>query len=255
MAEEPSEIPRNLPRHVAIVMDGNGRWARSRGLERNEGHRAGAEALRTVAECCARWDVDYLTVYAFSTENWQRPKHEVNFLMRELRRFLQQQRSELLEDNIRLRAIGRIPQLPDGVQKELKRTEDATRDCTALNLTLALNYGARAELVDACRALAREAQNGAMSPDQIDEQVLARHLYTADMPDPDLLIRTAGEMRLSNFLLWQLSYTEIYVTDVTWPDFGREHLLEALRAYAGRRRRFGRVEQDEPSGARKACGE
>ena len=246
MRETPSEIQDQLPAHLAVIMDGNGRWARRHGLPRTEGHKAGAESARVVARCCAEWGIRYLTLYAFSTENWNRPRSEVRFLMQQLRRFLVERRGELKENGIRLRAIGRIEALSPAVRRELAATEEATRDGGNLTLLLALNYGGRAEIVDACRALARRVKDGALVPEEIDEHAFAAHLCTAGVPDPDLLIRTGGEMRVSNFLLWQISYAELYVTDVTWPDFRREQLLEALRSYAARTRRFGRV--DSPGG-------
>jgi undecaprenyl diphosphate synthase len=250
MPEAPSDVAHRLPAHVAIIMDGNGRWARARGLPRAAGHRAGAEALRTVSECCAQWGIPYLTAYAFSTENWSRPPEEIDFLMNELRRFLRERRREMVKNGICLRAIGRLHELPASVRKELEKAREATARGSALALTLALNYGGRAEIVDACRALAREAAEGRLSPEQIDEPAFAAHLYAPDLPDPDLLIRTAGEMRVSNFLLWQIHYAEIYVTDTPWPDFGREQLHDAIRAYAARERRFGRVGTDRaPDGA------
>ncbi len=247
MGEEPHEVPKDLPRHVAVVMDGNGRWARRRGLPRIEGHKIGAESARVISECCAEWSIPYLTLYAFSTENWARPQAEVAFLMRELLRFLKEQRSELVEKDIRLKGIGRTQGLPAGVQEELARAEEATRNGSRLTLQLAINYGGRAELVDACKALARRVQREGLSVDNIDEQALSQELYTAGVPDPDLVIRTAGELRVSNFMLWQISYAELYVADVLWPDFRREELLEALRSYAGRRRRFGRVDEPAPA--------
>jgi len=241
------ELPQNLPSHIAIVMDGNGRWAHQRGLSRTEGHVAGAESARQVATCCAEWGIPYLTLYAFSTENWRRPAAEVRFLMQELRRFLKKERAELLENGIRLEAIGRLEGLPKAVRQELGKTREATADGKKLTLTLALNYGARSEIADACRALAQEVKAGKLDPEGIDEELVAGKLYTAGLPDPDLLIRTGGEMRVSNFLLWQISYSELYVTDVLWPDFRKERLLEALHDFARRERRFGDVpsEQDQ----------
>ncbi len=238
-------IPRRrLPRHVAIIMDGNGRWARERGLPRIKGHEAGVESVRVVTEEAARLGISYLTLYAFSSQNWARPPGEVRGLMSMLRRFLVRERDEVLRNNIRLRAIGRRKGLPKRVVAELEKTERMTAENTGLNLTLALNYGGREEIVDAVRAIAREVAAGRLKPGRIGEATINRHLYTAGIPDPDLLIRTAGEMRVSNFLLWQISYAELYVSDVCWPDFRREHLHEALRAYAGRRRTFGRLEED-----------
>lgn len=235
-------IPRaRLPRHVAIIMDGNGRWARERGLPRIKGHEAGVESVRVVTEEAAHLGIHYLTLYAFSSQNWGRPRSEVRGLMSMLRRFLVRERDEVVRNNIRLRAIGRRKGLPKSVVAELEKTERMTAENTGLNLTLALNYGGREEIVDAVRAIAREVAAGRLKPGRIGEATINRHLYTAGIPDPDLLIRTAGEMRVSNFLLWQISYAELYVSDVCWPDFRREHLHEALRAYARRRRTFGRL--------------
>jgi len=235
------DLPQNRPNHVAIVMDGNGRWARRRGLPRTEGHLAGVRSVRAVTECCVEFGIPYLTLYAFSTENWGRPASEVKFLMRQLRRFLAERRKELVEKGVRLLGLGRTDELPAAVRRELLKTEQATREGKALNLALALNYGSRREIVDACRSLAARARAGELAPEQIDEAAVSQALYTADMPDPDLVIRTGGEMRLSNFLLWQASYAEFYVTDVLWPDFDREEFLKALRDYARRERRFGRI--------------
>ena len=230
-----------MPVHVAIVMDGNGRWARHKGLSRTRGHIEGAESARAIAKACVELGVSYLTLYAFSTENWDRPAAEVRFLMRQLRRFLIDRRQELLENGIRLRAIGRTHELPARVRQALEGTERATRHCGNLTLLLALNYGGRSEIADACRAIARQVQAGEIRPQDVDEHAVARYLYTVGIPDPDLLIRTGGEMRLSNFLLWQVSYTEIYVTDTLWPDFRKDQFQEALRDFAGRERRFGGV--------------
>jgi len=246
VSREPSlGIPRRrLPRHVAIIMDGNGRWARERGLSRIKGHEAGVESVREVTRETARLGIPYLTLYAFSSQNWGRPRAEVRGLMTMLKRFLAQERDEVLRNNIRLRAIGRRQGLPKSVVAELEKTERLSEGNTGLTLTLALNYGGREELVDAVRAIAREVAAGRLKPGRIGEATIKRHLYTAGIPDPDLLVRTAGEMRVSNFLLWQISYAELYVTEVCWPDFRREHLHEALRAYARRRRTFGRIEED-----------
>lgn len=235
------DLPDNLPDHVAIVMDGNGRWAEARGLPRTEGHSAGAESARNVAECCVKFDIPHLTLYAFSTENWSRPDKEVRFLMKRLRQFLLERRDEMVEQGIRLRAIGRTEELPMLVRRELRKTLEATADGDKLTLNLAVNYGSRSEIVDACRALAREVQEGELAPEDIDEGRLSDHLYTSGQPDPDLFIRTGGEMRLSNFLLWQLSYAELHITDVLWPDFGEEEFLAALQDFSARNRRFGGI--------------
>ncbi|MBL7075877.1 MAG: isoprenyl transferase [Kiritimatiellae bacterium] len=238
-----SDTARNaeVPRHVAIIMDGNGRWAKQRGLPRLKGHEQGAESVRAAIRSCRDAGVDYLTLYAFSVENWSRPRPEINGLMRLLRTFLRDRAQELHDDRVRLRATGRIADLPDAVRKELERVMRETETYENGTLILALSYGGRAELVDATRRIAAEVKAGTLDPDAIDEQTIADHLYLPDVPDPDLLIRTSGEMRLSNFLLWQLSYTELYVTDVLWPDFRDDEFKKALAAYAGRERRFGGV--------------
>lgn len=234
-----------VPAHVAVIMDGNGRWAEKRGLPRIEGHRAGAKAVKEVMRACRAAGVRYLTLYAFSTENWVRPKKEIMGLMNLLVRFLKENEKDLHENRIRLRVIGRRGDLPGPVQYVLRRVEDATKLYDRHHLVLALSYGARDEITQAARAVARLAQAGKLSPEAIDEETFARHLYTAGIPDPDLLVRTSGEMRLSNFLLWQLSYAELYVTDTLWPDFCENDFQEALKAYALRRRRFGGVGKDK----------
>mgnify|MGYP006302220785 FL=1 len=238
-----TELPNNLPRHVAIIMDGNGRWARQRGLPRVEGHRAGFESARTIAECCRKWEISVLTLFAFSTENWKRPAAEVRFLMSNLRKFLKERREEFVEQNARLRAVGDLSRLPEDVQEELRHTVEATADGHEGTVVLALNYGARLEIVESARKIARKARDGELDPDQMDEQTFEAHLWTADLPDPDLMIRTGGEKRLSNFLLWQLQYSELYLTDTYWPDFDEDALLAALRDYADRDRRFGGLKQ------------
>ncbi len=227
------------PRHVAIIMDGNGRWALRRGLPRTVGHRAGVEALRGVVKAAPDLGIKILTCYAFSTENWKRPKDEVDTLMSLLLEYCRLEAENLHRNGVRINAIGRIHELPPAQQQEIARAVALTRGNDRLVLNLAVNYGGQAELVDAFRSLAAEVQSGRLAPEAIDAEVVRRHLYTADLPDPDLIIRTAGEMRLSNFLLWQSAYAEIWVTDVYWPDFTREHLEQALRDYARRERRFG----------------
>ena len=234
----PADAP-SIPRHVAIIMDGNGRWARQRGKPRLFGHRAGAESLRAVLRACRDHDVKYLTVYAFSTENWVRPPDEVSGLMTLLRTFLKKDEHELHENQVRLQVTGRIADLPKAVRAELTRVMDATRHYDKGHLILALSYGGRTEIADAVRAIARNVQAGELEPDQIDEALIARHLYLPDVPDPDLMIRTSGELRLSNFLLWEISYTEFYFTDTLWPDFRESHFAEALADYSRRCRRFG----------------
>ncbi|NQU39237.1 MAG: isoprenyl transferase [Lentisphaerae bacterium] len=230
-----------IPRHVAIIMDGNGRWAKQRGLPRLKGHEQGAESVRAAIRACREAGVKYLTLYAFSVENWSRPRAEIAGLMRLLRTFLRDRAQDLHDDHVRLRVAGRIGDLPASVRKELTRVVDETASYRAGTLILALSYGGRAELVDATRAIVNEVTAGTLAPDAIDEATISAHLYLPDVPDPDLLIRTSGEMRLSNFLLWQLSYSELYVTDVLWPDFREEEFRMALSSYAGRHRRFGGV--------------
>ena len=226
-------------------MDGNGRWARERGLPRIEGHRRGAESVRQVVRACGELGIDYLTLYAFSIENWNRPKAEVSALMRLLEFYLKQEISELNKNNVRLAAIGRIHELPQTAQRQLEQSIDALKKNTGLTLVLALSYGGRAEIVDAMRAIAREVKAGQLDVADMDEKLISRHLYTRGIPDPDLLIRTSGEMRVSNFLLWQISYAEIYVTDTLWPDFRKAELMKALDDYSKRHRRFGRVNTTE----------
>ena len=226
-----------LPQHVAIIMDGNGRWARRRRLPRIAGHRAGIRAVRQAVEACARLGIPHLTLYAFSVENWKRPHTEIKLLMALLREYLKKEIGELNRQNIRLAVIGRVEDLPKAVQADLSTALEKTQNNTGLRLTLALNYGARAELVDAVRALVEQARrNGAL---HVDEATLSRHLYTHDLPDPDLLIRTSGEMRLSNFLLWQVAYSEIWVTETLWPDFTQNDLFQAIIDFQKRERRYG----------------
>jgi len=237
--------PARLPAHIAIIMDGNGRWARSRNLPRVAGHRAGAEAVRQTVETCARLGIRALTLYAFSAENWKRPASEVNTLWKLLHLYLRQEMPTLQEGNIRLRPIGRIEALPAAVQEELRAAERATSSNTGLQVYLALNYGGRLELVDAFNSILDQARRtGNLHKLQVDEAMIASHLYTAGVPDPDLLIRTSGEMRISNFLLWQIAYAEIYVTNVLWPDFTRKDLLAAILDYQQRDRRFGGLGAD-----------
>ena len=238
----PSGVPADKsPRHIAVIMDGNGRWARERGLPRIEGHRRGSESVRACTAACIEAGVPYLTLYAFSKENWQRPADEVGALMLLLDRFLAERTAEIMERNIRLLAIGHLADLPDKARKRLEDTIAKSANNTALTLTLALSYGARTEIVDATRAIAREAKAGKLDPETIDEDTIASHLYTAGVPDPDLLVRTSGEMRISNFLLWQISYAEIVVTPKLWPDFAKEDLLAAMQEYARRNRRYGGI--------------
>ena len=230
-----------LPRHVAIIMDGNGRWAKLRHKRRVEGHRAGIASVRDVVETSARLGLQVLTLYAFSVENWKRPKTEVSTLMGLLKRYLRMELDTLLKNNIRFQVIGRMGDLPRDVQEELQRGTERTRERTGLLFNIALNYGGRAEITDAVRALVTDTVRTGRDPSTIDEHDLAAHLYTAGQPDPDLLIRTSGELRISNFLLWQIAYAEIWVTDVLWPDFRRRHLLQAIADYQKRERRYGGI--------------
>jgi undecaprenyl diphosphate synthase len=244
----PLDIPKErIPRHVAIIMDGNGRWAVRRGLERIKGHQQGAKTVQTVVTECARLrkelgGPDYLTLYSFSLENWKRPVSEVSFLMEMYIDYLRQERVTMMENNIRFRQIGRLEHLPEPVLEEVAVTLEETKANDGLTLVLALNYGSRAEITDAVRAIAEKVRAGEIDPRDVSEQTISEHLYTAGMPDPDLLIRTAGEMRVSNYLLWQISYAELFVSPVLWPDFGVEDLHEGLRAFASRNRRFGALD-------------
>lgn len=235
----PDVPPSRIPRHIAVIMDGNGRWAAGRGLDRSAGHRAGAKAVRATLEACSAVGVEMLTLYSFSIENWKRPAAEVDALMRLYLEYMAAERHKLVEHNIRFMQIGRREGLPPDVLKALELTLDATRDCTGPILNLAVNYGGRAEIVDAARAIAQRVRAGEVDPSQIDEAMFANSLYTAGTPDPDLLIRTAGEMRVSNYLLWQISYAELHVTHTLWPDFDERCLYDAVRDYASRSRRFG----------------
>jgi len=239
---------RNLPRHVAVIMDGNGRWAEQRGFSRVEGHKAGAASVREVVEASARLGLKFLTLYAFSRENWKRPRQEVGRLWRLLREYLSREDSLLVENDLRLRVIGRREGIPWPVLHELERVETMTRENARMTLVVALNYGARDEIVEAARRIMAE---GRVAPGDLDETKFAAHLFTEGIPDPDLLIRTSGEMRVSNFLLWQIAYAEIHVTPVLWPDFRRNHLLEAVLEYQKRDRRFG----DVKSGNKRKRGE
>src|SRR5262249_32474569 len=230
-----------LPTHVAIIMDGNGRWARQRHLPRVEGHRQGAESVRAIVRAAGEAGIKYLTLYAFSVENWNRPKDEVDTLMKYLARYLKSEIGELNKNNVRLEVIGQIYRLPEFVQEQLKKTHAALAKNTGLTLILALSYGARTEMVEGVRAIAEKAKAGLLEPAEITEQTISQHLYTRHYPDPDLLVRTSGEMRVSNFLLWQISYAELVVTSTLWPDFRKEQLFEALEEYGRRHRRFGGV--------------
>ena len=240
-----------LPRHIAVIMDGNGRWANQRKLPRVEGHRNGVNAVRETIETCARMGIEILTLYAFSTENWNRPRHEVWTLMNLLREYLRSEIETLRKHRIRLRVIGRREPLDPSLLTELDRAVEATRDGDRMTLNVALNYSGRSEIVDACRRIVQDWASG--EPVDIDEETLGRYLTTADQPDPDLLIRTSGELRISNFLLWQLAYSEIWVTDTLWPDFGKSELIRALLDYQRRDRRFGAL-STESAGPELAAG-
>jgi undecaprenyl diphosphate synthase len=229
----------SLPRHVAIIMDGNGRWARHRHLPRVEGHRAGAESAKIIIRAAGSLGIRYLTLYAFSTENWNRPRSEVNTLMRYLVHYLKSETPDLNRNNVRLEAIGQIDRLPHTVQKQLQKSRETLSGNTGLTLILALSYSGRSEIVDAVQRIATKVRAGSLAPEQITEQTISEHLHTHLWPDPDLLIRTSGEMRVSNFLLWQISYTEFVVTPILWPEFRRTQFEEALEEYARRHRRYG----------------
>jgi undecaprenyl diphosphate synthase len=240
--------PERLPRHVAIIMDGNGRWAQSRGLPRIVGHRRGIKSVRAVVEEGCKLGLEQLTLYCLSVENWKRPPRELKFLLKLLKHFLVAERTELNDQNVRLSMIGRREGLPHEVLEELDRTLAETADNDGMTLCLAINYGGRTELADAARRLATDVREGRVDPESVVESTLASYLYTAGMPDPDLLIRTSGELRVSNFLLWQISYAEIYVTEGLWPDFRGDDLLQACAAYAGRQRKFGGLPEPVAAG-------
>lgn len=227
------------PQHIAVIMDGNGRWANRRGLPRIEGHRRGADTVRRIIEDCGELGIRYLTLYCFSSENWKRPQEELDLLMKLLEQYLVAERPNLIKNQVRLRVIGRRDPLPDNVLREMDTSIALSAEHTGLTLCLAINYGGRLELVDAVKRVAGQVQQGNLALDEIDEQHIIEGLYAPDIPDPDLMIRTSGEMRISNFLLWQLSYSELWVTPKTWPEFGRLDLIEAMHAYANRDRRFG----------------
>ncbi|HXJ57490.1 MAG TPA: isoprenyl transferase [Verrucomicrobiae bacterium] len=231
----------NVPGHVAIIMDGNGRWAKVRHLPRVEGHRQGAESVRAIVRVAGEVGVKYLTLYAFSVENWSRPKEEVDTLMKYLARYLKNEIGELNRNNVRLDVIGQIYRLPEFVQEQLRKTMTVLAKNNGLTLILALSYGGRTEIVDAVRSIAGKVQAGQLDAEEINEQLISQHLYTRHYPDPDLLIRTSGEMRVSNFLLWQISYAELVVTPTLWPDFRKAQFFQALEEYGGRHRRFGGV--------------
>ncbi len=236
---EPELNRDRIPRHVAIIMDGNGRWAQARGISRNEGHKRGLDALRSVVRAANELGVRWLTLYAFSLENWNRPKLEVASLMTLLERYLELEIQEVIEKGIQLRSIGRPDRLPARIRRKVDDAIARTRDNSKMTLVFALSYGGRSEIVDAARKLLRDAELGKIDPEGVDEKTFAAYLYDPEVPDPDLLIRTGAELRVSNFLLWQIAYTEIYCTDVMWPDFGERDLIDAVRDYQSRERRFG----------------
>jgi len=251
-----TSLPRDLvPRHLAVIMDGNGRWARRRRLPRRKGHQEGGESVRVIVRECANLGVEQLTLYAFSTENWKRPKSEVYFLMRLLERFLEQQREDMMEKNIRLRAVGRLSRLAEGARRKLEEIAALTSRNTGMILRLALNYGGRQEIIDAAAKLIKAARNDKLIiAESLTEKDLRRHFYDPEMTDPDLLIRTGGEVRLSNFLLWQLSYAELWFTKTCWPEFRAEHLRRAFRAYAARDRRYGGIRKRQGESRRAGNG-
>jgi len=243
MKEENTINSEKLPQHLAIIMDGNGRWAKQKGFLRTIGHENGATAVKRTVEQCARLGIPFLTLYAFSTENWNRPKFEVDMLMKLLVKALKKEVKTLQENNIKLNAIGNLDLLPATVRKELTEVLEKTKNNTRLILSLALSYGSRNELIEATKEICNKVKNNIISVDAIDESVINKHLYTHNLPDVDLLIRTSGEQRISNFLLWQIAYAELYFCDVLWPDFSNEHLLEALKIYQNRERRYGKTSE------------
>ncbi|HUT90139.1 MAG TPA: isoprenyl transferase [Thermoguttaceae bacterium] len=240
IAGDLDDVPRERrPRHIAVIMDGNGRWAERQGLPRIEGHRHGVASVRRTTEECTRLGIGQLTLYCLSSENWKRPQPELDFLMHLLEQYMIEERTTIMENDVRVSIIGRREGIPEAVLREMDKTVAMTADNPGLHLCLAVNYGARGELLDAVRRIARQVKAGKLSPDDVSEETLSAHLYTAGMPDPDLLVRTAGEMRVSNFLLWQISYAEIWVTEACWPEFDQRQLHLAIRGFAARDRRFG----------------
>lgn len=252
MTERPSkkiqrpDLGGPFPEHIAIIMDGNGRWAQRRALRRVLGHKEGIKSVRETTTSCAEMGVKSLTLYAFSVENWKRPRTEIRYLMGLLEQFMVEERPTLMDNDVRLSCIGRLDDLPTDSLRALRETEELTRNNQGMVLRLALSYGSRSEIADGITRIAEDARAGKLDPASIDEDTLRRYLYDPETPDPDLLIRTAGEMRISNFLLWQISYAEFHVTDVCWPEFREAQLMEALRAYAGRQRKYGGLIQDAP---------
>jgi undecaprenyl diphosphate synthase len=242
LKEIPADLDLNrLPLHVAVIMDGNGRWAKNHDKARIWGHRKGVDVLKDLLRCCNDWGIKALTAYAFSTENWGRPKTEVEFLMTLFERVLRKELAQMMAENVKIRFIGDLTQLPQSLQEEIKRGMDATKDNQGIQFNIATNYGGRQEIIQACQAIASQVQQGEIQVENINEKLFENHLYTAGIVSPDLLIRTSGEMRISNFLLWQLAYTEIYVTSTLWPDFNREEFHQALLTYQKRDRRFGKL--------------
>jgi undecaprenyl diphosphate synthase len=242
LQELPADLMRErLPRHVAVIMDGNGRWAKRRGLPRIMGHRQGVDVLKKLLRRCQNWGIEALTAYAFSTENWGRPLEEVEFLMTLFERVLRQELREMMQEDVRIQFVGNLHALPESLQAEIERAVTATQNNQGIRFNVATNYGGRQEIVQACRAIADRVQQGQLQPGEVDEALFERHLYTSGTCDPDLLIRTSGEMRLSNFLLWQMAYAEIYVTETLWPDFNQEEFHRALVDYQQRERRFGKI--------------
>ncbi len=233
--------PEKLPQHVAVIMDGNGRWAQGRGLPRIMGHRRGVEALKELLKCCKDWGIQALTAYAFSSENWGRPLEEVNFLMTLFERVLRQELQEMVAEDVQIRFVGNLSSLPLSLQAEIRQSMEMTQHNQGIKFTVATNYGGREEIVHACRAIATQVQKGLLQPEEINEELFENYLYTVGISHPDLLIRTSGEMRISNFLLWQMAYSEIYVTEIFWPDFNRPEFHRALYAYQKRERRFGKI--------------
>lgn len=238
-----------LAKHIAIIMDGNGRWAQQRGFPRIEGHRQGVHSVRAIVEECSRLGLEQLTLYCFSSENWKRPRLELTLLMGLLKRYLIEERKRIQQQGLRFRVIGKIEELDPAIQREIRITEETARDNDGMMLCLAVNYGSRLEVAEAMQALARQVRDGILDPDDITEDHVAANLMTAGMPDPDLVIRTASEMRISNFLLWQISYSELWITDCFWPEFRELHLHQALKAFAARERRFGGLSKPPRSSA------
>ncbi len=238
----PTDIDQQrVPQHIAVIMDGNGRWAKKRGLPRIMGHQRGVDTLKDLLRCCRDWGIPALTAYAFSTENWGRPLEEVEFLMTLFERVLRRELKEMMAENVKIRFVGNLAALPDSLQAEIQRSMADTEPNRGIQFTVATNYGGRQEILNACRMIAQKVAEGQFKPEEINESVFEHHLYTAGLTHPDLLIRTSGEMRVSNFLLWQIAYAELYVTETLWPDFGRTELHQALLAYQRRERRFGKI--------------